>query len=101
MASKQTFHEAKAEHFPKLKQYVPIVAKVHGKNHPEFHEVHKVFDAINQRIKEASSKRPELNEEFAKLREITNNYSVPDDVCESYEAVYNMLAELDRVYQEN
>lgn len=101
MTRKQTFDEAKAEHFPKLKQYVPIVAKVHGKNHPEFHEVHKVFDEINQRIKEASSKRPELSEEFAKLREITNNYSVPDDVCESYEAVYNMLAELDSAYQKN
>lgn len=101
MASKQTFNEAKAKHFQTLKQYVPIVARVHGNNHPEFHEVHKVFDAINQIIKEAGSKRPELNEEFAKLREITNNYTVPGDVCESYEAVYNMLAELDRAYQAN
>ncbi|MGI6499190.1 MAG: iron-sulfur cluster repair di-iron protein, ric [Oscillospiraceae bacterium] len=81
-----------------LKQYVPIVARVHGQNHPEFHEVHKLFDAINQKVKEAGSKRPELNEEFARLREVTNDYTVPDDVCESYEAVYNMLAELDKAY---
>lgn len=101
MVSKQTFKEAKEEHIQKLKQYVPIVARVHGKNHPEFHEVQKVFDAINQTIKKAGSKRPELNVEFAKLREITNNYEVPSDVCESYEAVYNMLAELDRAYQNN
>jgi len=32
------------------------------------------------------------------LRETTNNYTVPDDVCESYEAVYNMLSELDKAY---
>ena len=36
---------------------------------------------------------PQLNAEFAQLREITKNYLVPDDVCESYEAVYRMLAD--------
>ena len=98
MANKQMFNEAKAAHMKMLKQYVPVVARVHGQNHPEFHEVHKLFDAINQKIKETGSKRPELNEEFAKLREITSNYTVPEDVCESYEAVYNMLAKLDKAY---
>jgi hypothetical protein len=33
MANKQIFNQAKA------KKYVPIVARVHGKSHPEFHEV--------------------------------------------------------------
>ena len=99
MANKQMFNEAKATHMKMLKQYVPIVARVHGQNHPEFHEVHKLFDAIKQKIKDAGSKRPELNEEFDKLREITSNYTIPDDVCESYEAVYTMLAELDKTYR--
>ncbi len=99
MANKQIFNEAKAMHMKTLKQYVPVVARVHGQNHPEFHEVHKLFDAINQKIKEAGSKRPELNEEFSKLRELTSNYTVPHDVCESYEAVYNMLAALEKAYQ--
>lgn len=98
MANKQIFNEAKAKHMKTLKQYVPVVARVHGQNHPEIHEVHKLFDAINQKIKEAGSKRPELNEEFSNLREVTNDYTVPEDVCESYEAVYNMLAELDKAY---
>ncbi len=99
MKNKQTFNEAKAEHFQTLKQYVPVVARVHGKSHPEFHEVHKVFNAINAKIKASGPEIPELNEEFAKLRVITNNYTVPGDVCESYEAVYKMLAELDKAYQ--
>ncbi|MFY9139787.1 MAG: hypothetical protein WAO30_03345 [Thermacetogeniaceae bacterium] len=94
-----TFNEVRDRHFKTLEQYVPIVARVHGDKHPEFHEVHKLFEAINKKIKEAGSERPELNEEFAKLREVTNNYTVPADVCESYEAVYKMLAELDQAYQ--
>jgi len=77
---------------------VPIVARVHGGNHPEFHKVRKLFDTINEKRKEAGSNRPELNDEFAQLREITNNYTIPGDVCESYEAVYHMLAELDKAY---
>ena len=36
-----------------------------------------------------------MDNEFKQLREITDNYTVPSDVCETYEAVYNMLSELD------
>ena len=99
MANKQNFNEAKAKHLQTLGQYVPIVARVHGKNHPEFHDVHKLFDTLAKKIKEAGSEAPDLNEEFTKLRKVTNNYTIPGDVCESYEAVYNMLAKLDQAYQ--
>ncbi|NLY36113.1 MAG: iron-sulfur cluster repair di-iron protein, ric [Tissierellia bacterium] len=98
MENQLTFNQAREKNAKTLKLYVPIVARVHGDAHPEFHEVHTLFDAINAKIKEAGTKEPELDEEFARLREVTNNYTVPGDVCESYEAVYNMLAELDEAY---
>jgi len=93
-----SFNEAKKKHFKTLKQYVPVVERVHGDKHPEFHAVRELFDTIVDKTKEAGSKKPELDEEFARLREITGNYTVPEDVCESYEAVYKMLAELDGAY---
>ncbi|NLW62929.1 MAG: iron-sulfur cluster repair di-iron protein, ric [Syntrophomonadaceae bacterium] len=99
MTKKLAFSEVKDNHLPKLEQYVPIVARVHGGSHPEFHEVRKLFDTINEKIKEAGTEKPDLGEEFARLREITDNYKVPGDVCESYEAVYNMLAEADEAYR--
>ncbi len=95
----KTFNEVKKTLFPTLERFVPVVARVHGEHHPEFHEVHKLFDSINEKIKEAGLEKPELNDEFIKLREITSNYTVPGDVCESYEAVYNMLAEVDEAYK--
>ena len=98
MANKQIFNEVTAKHLGTLGQYVPIVARVHGKHHPEFFDVQKLFDRMKQKIKEAGAEGPELSREFEKLREITSNYSVPADVCESYEAVYNMLAELNQAY---
>jgi regulator of cell morphogenesis and NO signaling len=94
--SKQ-FNQVKGN-FKTLSQYVPIVDRVHGGNHPEFHKVKTVFDTINEKVKLAGSNNPELKEEFVKLREITNNYTVPGDVCETYEAVYNMLEEIDKAY---
>lgn len=93
-----TFHEAKKKQFKTLAQYMPIVARVHGSNHPEFHEVRKLFDAIDEKTKKAGSNKPELIDEFARLRVITDHYTVPADVCESYEAVYSMLAEIDQAY---
>jgi len=98
MSKQIEFNQAMEKHLKKLELYVPIVSRVHGASHPEFYEVHKLYDAINLKIKEAMSNKAELNEEFAKLREITNDYTSPGDVCESYEAVYSMLAEIDKAY---
>lgn len=93
------FNEAIQRNLERLEQFVPVVARVHGGTHPEFHNVRKLFDDINEKIKEAGSEKPELDNELQQLREVTNNYTIPSDVCESYEAVYNMLAELDEAYQ--
>lgn len=98
MVKKLVFEEAIKAHFPILKKYIPIVAKVHGGSHPEFHEVHRLFDAIGGKIQDVASNKVKLNKEFIKLREVTDNYKIPEDVCESYEAVYNMLGELDNAY---
>ncbi len=93
-----TFNQSKERNLEKLELYVPIVERVHGGSHPEFYDVRKIFDKINAKIKESGSEKPELDNEFKQLREITDNYTVPDDVCESYEAVYDMLAQLDKAY---
>lgn len=91
-----TFNEVKGRNLQKLVQFVPVVARVHGGSHPEFHDVRRLFDEIMAKTKAADA---ELTPEFKQLREITDNYTVPADVCESYAAVYEMLAELDQAYQ--
>jgi regulator of cell morphogenesis and NO signaling len=93
-----TFNIVKDRNLKTLEQYVPIVDRVHGSSHPEFHDVRKVFEEINLKVKKAGDDKPELDKEFKLLRDITDNYAVPGDVCESYEAVYNMLSEIDKAY---
>ncbi len=94
----KSYNKAKERNLKTLEQYVPIVDRVHGSSHPEFHDVRRLFEEINLKVNKTGADTPELDTEFKQLREITDNYSVPDDVCESYEAVYNMLAELDEAY---
>ncbi len=93
------FNEAVKQNIGRLEQYVPVVARVHGGNHPEFYDVKKVFDKISVKVKNTGTNKPDLDNEFKELRQITDNYTVPGDVCESYEAVYNMLEEVDNAYQ--
>lgn len=101
MSDMQIFRETVEKHLETLQLYVPIVARVHGMEHPEFHEVKKQCDALFEKINAAdggASNLPDLKDEFAALRAVTRGYEVPADTCESYEAVYAMLAELDQAY---
>lgn len=79
-----------------LEMVIPIVDRVHGPHHPEFHEVREVYNDLEKKLE--AHQDPE--NEFIKLRQLTQDYTVPGDVCETYEAVYNMLAELDATYQD-
>jgi len=96
-----TFSETVEKNLKKLEQFVPIVDRVHGESHPEFRRVHELFNEIIEKIKQAGAEKADLSQEFKELREVTNIFSVPEDVCETYEAVYNMLAELDKAYQDD
>ncbi len=90
------FLVVKDKNLKTLKQFIPIVNRVHGSNHQEFKDVVLEFDKITAKI---GTNNFELDDEFNKLKEITKNYTVPSGVCESYEAVYVMLEALDKAYQ--
>ena len=94
----KNFTETVEKNMEKLELYVPVVDRVHGGSHPEFHDVKRIYDGMVAKLE--SNKDADLNKEFEELRKVTDNYKVPEDVCESYEAVYLMLAELDKSYDQ-
>ena len=93
-----TFKETANHYFEKLDLYTAAITRVHGKNHPEAFEVRDLFDAVKEKTEEAGPLQPDLEAEFTQLRVITDNYTIPEDVCETYAAVYNMLSETDQAY---
>jgi regulator of cell morphogenesis and NO signaling len=93
---KKEFLQLIEQNWNLLSQFVPIVTRVHGKEHPEFLEVKKEFDLMNEKINNKNYNDLKVN--FDNLKNITNNYLVPSDVCETYEACYKMLEKLNNNY---
>lgn len=96
----ENFQQVLDKYLSRLVQYVPVVARVHGESHREFYEVQKTFEEMMKKIHVEGVASVELKKEFQELRQWTMDYSVPGDVCESYEAVYQMLAALDKAYEQ-
>lgn len=94
-----TFSEITKEYFPLLAQYTPILARVHGTDHPELTEVCDIFQQMNEKVNKQQVDHIDLTTEFKQLRTITNHYTVPSDGCETYEATYTMLQEADQAYE--
>lgn len=92
------FNTVANEHFPKLEIFTLPLTRAHGKNHPEVFRVHELFQTMNEKVKDSGAEKPDLNDEFTELREVTSQYALPGDACETYEAVYEMLSEADEAY---
>mgnify|MGYP001202526192 CR=1 FL=1 len=97
--SEQIFNEVVNNHFEKLELYTTAITRAHGKNHPEAFEVRELFEKISNKVKDAGANKPDLDAEFTQLRKITDNYTIPEDVCETYAGTYEMLSEIDEAYQ--
>ena len=102
MSKDFTFRKANAGNLMKINLLLSKVSKLYGNSYPEILEVEKVFEGMKKKTMAAMVARsgnPELSEELAKLREITNNYTAPEDVNDNYKAVYKAFEEIDKVYQ--
>lgn len=92
------FNTVMHTHFPKLDRYTLPLTRAHGKNHPEVFRVHELYQTINAKVKESGEGKPVLDKEFNELRQVTSEYALPSDACETYKAVYAMLSEADEAY---
>lgn len=88
--------EFKEKNFEELDRFLPVVEKVHGPHHNEIFDVAKVYGKLKAKIDAGDQN---LDYEFKELRALTDNYKVPNDVCETYEKIYNVLEELNRIYE--
>lgn len=96
--SNMTFQEVIKENFPLLKQYTPVLARVHGKAHPELARVRDIFQEIQDTVKTEDINQVDISPQFEELRNITDNYTVPSDGCGTYLETYEMLEKADQAY---
>ncbi|WP_423363365.1 hypothetical protein [Mycoplasma sp. P36-A1] len=99
MTNKMSIETIEENYLKTLNVFVPVVSRVHGANHPEFFEVKKIYEKMVEKLEANGFNDKSLKDDFLKLREITTNYTIPSDVCESFEKVYYLLSELDKEYE--
>lgn len=79
------------EHLSTAVQLTPVLERVHGASHPELSRVNELTQRLSQ-IAESG----ETEELFRELRRVTNNYEIPGDACEAYQAAYQALQAADQ-----
>src|SRR5699024_8175507 len=94
----KNFYETMDKYYNKLNMYSKALTKVNEGTHPEEFDLIHLFKRIDNELKESNQEDLNLDIEFESLREVTNNYTVPEDACEAFKGVYQMLSEADQAY---
>lgn len=86
-------HDLKSEleqHFIKEEEILfPLIKQYEGKSSDE------LFEKIKEAIKETEDEHDGAGDILKELRQITENYKVPDDGCATFELTYRQLQELE------
>ena len=120
-----THHSYLREALPELAGLLVTILRVHGQNHRELFEVYKVYGTLKTELEQHLMKEENLlfpgmeaeaedtetiqalareiieehegaGELLQKLRELTENYSIPSGVCDTFRRTYAMLEELEQ-----
>ena len=74
--------------------YTKTITKAQGQHHPEGFQVRAIYKEIQNKI---NHNQYDLTNEFSQLRIITNDYFIPNDVCGTFKATYEMLKAFDEI----
>ncbi|MEE8704598.1 MAG: hypothetical protein SOH58_06275 [Olsenella sp.] len=80
----------------KLDLFTKAITRAHGARHPEVFGVREVYQRIQGKVRGGDL---DLADEFARLRELTGGYAVPDDACGAMSETYGLLAKFDTLAQ--
>ncbi|MBG9984977.1 iron-sulfur cluster repair di-iron protein, ric [Aerococcaceae bacterium DSM 111022] len=83
------------ENQEKLDLYTTAITRAHGKNHPEAFAVRDLYTELEAAV--FNDKKEKTTRVFKELRQVTSNYEMPNDVCETYEATFHMLEKMDQL----
>lgn len=88
------------EMIAELDKILPVVERVHGEHHPELHRVADLYADLKENvvIEDENAAVQDVNavaEIFGQLREITSDFTAPEDACPTYRKVYADLAILE------
>jgi regulator of cell morphogenesis and NO signaling len=98
MSQTLSFYQLLEKDFKTLEVFLPIVTKVHAKEHPEFAVISQEFNKILDKSRQFEKSDLDITEELAVIDGLTKGYSLPAGACEAFTAVYKALAKINQVY---
>lgn len=119
-----THHSYLRNALPQTSELLATILRVHGKNHPELFKVYSLFGKLKSELeqhllKEETLLFPAFNNEdknrseismisstiikeheeagklLDELRQLTNDYQLPADACESYKKTFSLLKDIE------
>lgn len=75
----------------KAAELAPIIERVHGEHHPELTRVRELTEQLA-----AAGPGADVQAIFDELRVVTSDFAIPDDVCETFEATYEALQQVEQ-----
>ena len=78
-------------HIEQAAQLAPIGERVHGSHHPELTRVREITEELQH-----TDETTHTMTLFQELRTVTEDYKIPEDVCEAFEATYHALERADQ-----
>ena len=123
---RDTHHGYLRRVLPEVAELLNTILRVHGRTHTELFEVYRLFGTLKADLEQHLLKEETMlfpifadednnKEEIAKitvdiigeheaageilekLREVTNNYQLPEDACATYARAYDMLIEIEKI----
>ena len=73
-----------------LNKVLPVVVRVHGKEHLELKDVLDAYERFK-----VSFENGKGESELEEIRELTDHYTLPSDACEAYAKVYDAFKSID------
>lgn len=78
----------------RLEAFTKAITQAHGAHHPEVFDVREAYLQLRDKINAGAT---DIEEDFTQLRNLTDDYAIPGDVCQTFEATYRMLEKADYI----
>ncbi|MCZ2393199.1 MAG: iron-sulfur cluster repair di-iron protein [Chitinophagales bacterium] len=84
------------EHIEKEEtQLFPLIKQIAIRNHKETTQNQNDKISLMSQIEKLENEHDEVGEGFDKIRELSNQFAIPEDACTSYQLLYKMIQEFE------
>lgn len=75
----------------RLSILLPLIKKVHGKEHPELLEINAQFSLVKKALNDDTLTKKHLDQFNHQITTLTDKFTLPKDACPAYKESFTLL----------